>query len=46
MRSARELIFEHDIPLGADMMAKIRDRPYAQRKFELELAIRQRGSHQ
>jgi hypothetical protein len=43
MRGAGEPIFEHDFPLGTDMMGEIREGPYAQERFEMELASWLRG---
>lgn len=43
MRGSGEPIFEHDFPLGTDMMGEIREGPYAQERFELELAARLEG---
>ena len=42
MRGAGEPIFEHDFPSGADM-EEIRERPYAQERFGLDLAARLEG---
>ncbi|KAH0548613.1 hypothetical protein GP486_007843 [Trichoglossum hirsutum] len=43
MRRAGEPIFEHDFPPGTDMMKEIREGPYAQERFEKELAARFKG---
>ncbi|KAH0541798.1 hypothetical protein FGG08_003753 [Glutinoglossum americanum] len=40
MRGAGEPIFEYDFPPGTDMMKEIREGPYAQERFEKELAVR------
>ncbi|KAI9768168.1 MAG: hypothetical protein M1840_004998 [Geoglossum simile] len=40
VRGAGEPIFEHDFPPGTDMMNEIREGPYAQERFERELAAR------
>ncbi|KAI9767018.1 MAG: hypothetical protein M1840_005977 [Geoglossum simile] len=37
---AGEPIFEHDFPPGTDIMKEIREEPYAQERFERELAAR------
>ena len=42
MRGVGEPIFEHDF-LGTDMVAEIREGPYAKERFEMELAARLRG---
>ncbi|KAI9858501.1 MAG: hypothetical protein M1813_006442 [Trichoglossum hirsutum] len=40
VRGAGEPIFEYDFPPGTDMMKEIREGPYAQERFEKELAVR------
>jgi hypothetical protein len=40
VRGAGEPIFEQDFPPGTDMMKEIREGPYAQERFERELAAR------
>ncbi|KAG0636524.1 hypothetical protein HOY80DRAFT_352467 [Tuber brumale] len=40
MRGAGEPIFEHDFPPGTDMVGEILAGPYAQERFELEIAAR------
>lgn len=42
MRGAGEPIFEHDFPPGTDIMGEMREGPYVQERFELELAARLR----
>ncbi|KAG0132646.1 hypothetical protein HOY82DRAFT_643445 [Tuber indicum] len=43
VRGAGEPIFEHDFPLGHDMVGEILAGPYGQERFELEIASRLRG---
>ncbi|KAG0131798.1 hypothetical protein HOY82DRAFT_578422 [Tuber indicum] len=40
VRGAGEPIFEHDFPPGTDMVGEISAGPYAQERFELEIAVR------
>ncbi|GJJ09222.1 hypothetical protein Clacol_003444 [Clathrus columnatus] len=40
MRGSGEPVFEHDFPLGSDMMGEIREGPYAKERFEMELEKR------
>ncbi|KAF8427681.1 hypothetical protein EV426DRAFT_631589 [Tirmania nivea] len=42
MRGAGEPIFEHDFPPGTDMLTEIREGPYAQQRFEMEITSRLR----
>ncbi|KAI9762699.1 MAG: hypothetical protein M1840_001166 [Geoglossum simile] len=44
VRGEGEPIFEHDFPPGTDMMKEIREGPYAQERFERELAARFRDA--
>ena len=42
VRGVGEPLFEHDFPPGTDMIGEIRAGPYAQERFELEMAVRLR----
>ena len=42
VKAAGEPIFEHDFPPGTDMLRELREGPYAQERFEMELAARLR----
>lgn len=44
MRGAGEPVFEHDFPLGMDMMEEIREGPCVEERFEMELAARLHGA--
>ncbi|KAI9762577.1 MAG: hypothetical protein M1840_001203 [Geoglossum simile] len=44
VRGEGEPVFEHDFPPGTDMMKEIREGPYAQERFERELAARFRDA--
>ncbi|KAG0636523.1 hypothetical protein HOY80DRAFT_977166 [Tuber brumale] len=43
VRGAGEPTFEHDFPLGTDMVGEILAVPYARERFELEIATRLEG---
>lgn len=38
MKGAGALIFEHNFPLGADMLAELRTEPHGIQRLELELS--------
>jgi len=42
MKAAGEPVFEHDFPPGTDMLRELREGPYGQERFEMELAARLR----
>ncbi|OAL74367.1 hypothetical protein A7D00_2400 [Trichophyton violaceum] len=43
MKGSGDPTFEHDFPPGTDMMADIREGPFSQKRFEIELASRLQG---
>ncbi|KAG0129721.1 hypothetical protein HOY82DRAFT_610319 [Tuber indicum] len=43
VRGTGEPTFEHDFPLGTDMLSEIQAGPYARERFELEIAARLRA---
>jgi hypothetical protein len=42
MKAAGEPVFEHDFQPGTDMLRELREGPYGQERFEMELAARLR----